>query len=314
MDCELDTDTVLRIIRQIDPHLTVGSFSRLEGGSTEVYKIDLVDADYTSVVLKIYPDKPEWGPAKEALVAGWLSDLSVPVPTWLWLDESRSLLPLRYSLLTHLPGRSLRHWMTEPGITRAYRQMGKLLRCIHAVSMPSYGCLQGHGVTNPIRSNEDYMIASFDSLFRQFRDLSGEYGLTNRLQQLAQRNFDLLSLSDGPVLAHDDFHQGNVLALPDEGNGLKLSGLIDFGNARAADRIFDLAKALFCSTHEDPRSYQPILEGYGPIDHPDIERALWLYTLFHRASMFCWLTKIGVDASAEDGSGRLIRDLREMAL
>jgi len=118
MDCELDTDTVLRIIRQIDPHLTVGSFSRLEGG--EVYKIDLVDADYTSVVLKFYPDKPEWGLAKEALVAGWLSDLSVPAPTWLWLDESRSLLPLRYSLLTHLPGRSLRHWMTEPGITRAY--------------------------------------------------------------------------------------------------------------------------------------------------------------------------------------------------
>ncbi|MFK0163901.1 hypothetical protein [Rhizobium sp. NPDC090279] len=74
-----------------------------------------------------------------------------------------------------------------------------------------------------------------------------------------------------------------------------------------------MAKALFCAAHEDPRSYQPILGGYGSVEHPDIERALWLYTLFHRVSMWRWLTKIGADATAEDGSGGLIGDLREMA-
>jgi len=104
-----------------------------------------------------------------------------------------------------------------------------------------------------------------------------------------------------------------VLALQGKGGKLELSGLVDFGNARAADRLFDLAKALFCSAHEDPRSYQPILEGYAPADRPDTERALWLYTLFHRVSMWCWLTKIGVDAAAESGTGGVIRDLREMA-
>jgi Ser/Thr protein kinase RdoA (MazF antagonist) len=104
-----------------------------------------------------------------------------------------------------------------------------------------------------------------------------------------------------------------VLALRGIDGGLQLSGLIDFGNARAADRLFDLAEALFCSAHEDARSRQPLLEGYGPIDHPDPERALWLYTLFHRVSMWCWLTKLAPASSAGDGPAGLLRDLDEMA-
>ncbi|MCA2435886.1 aminoglycoside phosphotransferase family protein [Rhizobium leguminosarum] len=312
MTFELDTETVLRLVQQLEPDLVIKGFSRLEGGSTEVYKIDLADSGYESLVLKIYADKPEWLPKKEPLVAGYLRDLTVPVPTWLRVDESRSLLPLRYSLVTHVPGRSLRHWMSEPDIKQAYRQMGELLRHIHAIPMPAYGYLYGHGIDKPVLANEDYMTAAFEDVFRRFRDLSGDSDLARRLQQVAKGSFDLLSASDGPVLAHDDFHQGNVLAFRGKADRLELSGLVDFGNARAADRLFDLAKALFCSAHEDPRSYQPVLEGYGSVDHPDAERALWLYTLFHRVSMWCWLTKIGVGAEAEDGPGGLIRDLREM--
>jgi Ser/Thr protein kinase RdoA (MazF antagonist) len=102
------------------------------------------------------------------------------------------------------------------------------------------------------------------------------------------------------------------LALRGIDGKLRLSGLIDFGNARAADRLCDLAKALFCSAHEDPGSTQPLLDGYGPINHPDPERALWLYTLSHRLSMWCWLTELGHEATAEKGPGGLIRDLGQM--
>ncbi len=314
MTLELDAKAISRIIQYLEPDLTISGFSRLEGGSTEVYRIDLANADYGSLVLKIYPDEPEWGPSKEALVAGWLKDLTLPVPTWLRVDESRSLLPLRYSLLTHLPGRSLRHWMAEPDIKNVYRQMGELLRRIHAVPMPGYGYVRGHGIDKPLPTNADYMTAAFDDVFRRFRDLGGDPELARRLQQFAEGSFDIFDASDGAVLAHDDLHQGNVLALRGKAGGLELSGLVDFGNARAADKLFDLAKALFCSAHEDSRSYQPILEGYGLVDHPDTERALRLYTLFHRVSMWCWLTKIGVDVAAEDGPGGLIRDLSEMVV
>jgi truncated hemoglobin YjbI len=38
-------------------------------------------------------------------------------------------------------------------------------------------------------------------------------------------------------------------------------------------------------THEDPRSREPLLAGYGEIDHPDSGAALRLYTLYHRVVM-----------------------------
>jgi Ser/Thr protein kinase RdoA (MazF antagonist) len=314
MKTKLDTEDVRRLLRSFDPALTVAGFTPLEGGSTDVYRVDLSDSDCGPLVLKIYPDEPAWGPSKEALVAGWLQGLAPPVPRWLHLDDSRTLLPLRYGLLTWLPGRSLRGWMTAPDIEQAYRQMGKLLRRIHATPMPAYGYIQGRGIERPISTNAGYMRAAFENVFRRFRDFGGDSNLGHRLQQLAEGSFDLMDESDGPVLCHDDFHQGNVLAVRNGAGRLELSGLVDFGNARAADKLFDLAKALFCSAHEDPRSHRPILEGYGPVDHSDIEGALWLYTLFHRVSMWCWLRKLGADAAAENGPGGLVRDLREMAV
>lgn len=265
----LDTECVQRIVQGLDPALTVGSVSRLEGGSTDVYRIDLTDADRGALVLKLYPDSPEWGPSKEVLVAGWLQGLTPPVPRWLHLDQSRILLPRRYALLTMLPGRSLRNWMGAPDIGEAYRQMGELLRRVHAMPMPAYGYIHGHGIDRPRSTNADYMTAAFEDVFRRFRDLGGDADLGRRLQRLAEGSFDLLDETDGAVLCHDDFHQGNVLASRSEAGRLELSGLIDFGNARAADRLFDLAKALFCSAHEDPRSLHPILAGYGAVDHPD---------------------------------------------
>lgn len=310
---ELEKETVQRLVQSLDPALVASGFARLEGGSTEVYRIDLVGFEREPLVLKIYPDEPEWGPSKEELVAGWLKDLMPPVPRWLHVDETRGILPLRYALLTLLPGRSLRYWMAEPDIEQAYRQMGELLRRIHAVPMPAYGYLRGGGIDRPVSANADYMTSAFEDVFRRFRNLGGGPDLARRLQHLAEGSFDLLDGGDGPVLCHDDFHQGNVLALRDDASRLQLSGLIDFGNARAADKLFDLAKALFCSAHEDPRSYRPILEGYGPVGHPDFERALWLYSLFHRMSMWCWLTKLGLDPTDQNGPGGLIRDLLAMA-
>jgi Ser/Thr protein kinase RdoA (MazF antagonist) len=309
---DLNLETVQQIVRSLDPSLTAEKFGRLDGGSTEVYKIDVVGTDAKPLVLKIYPDEPAWLPAKELLVAGWLAELTPPVPQWLRVDESRTILPLRFALLTLLPGLPLRHWFGDPDIGNAYRQMGELLRRIHAIPMASYGYVFGEGVENPRATNAEYMVWAFEDVFRRFRDLGGDANLGRRLEQLAEERFDLLAGNSRPVLCHDDFHQGNVLALRSPDGGLRLSGLIDFGNARAADSLFDLAKALFCSTHEDARSRQPLLEGYGPIDHPEPERTLWLYTLFHRVSMWCWLTKLGHDASADDGPGGLLRDLGQM--
>jgi Ser/Thr protein kinase RdoA (MazF antagonist) len=313
MTLDLDLETLRRVVRNLHPTWTAEGFERLEGGSTDVYRIDVAGADTQPLVLKIYADEPAWLPAKEALVASWLTGLAPAVPMWLRVDESRAALPRRFAVTTWLPGRPLRHWFRDPGIGSAYRQTGELLRRLHAIPMPAYGYIRGDGIETPRATNADYMAGAFEDVFRRFRGLDGDADLGRRLERLVGESFDLLAQSPSPVFCHDDFHQGNVLALRGPNGDLRLSGLIDFGNARAADSLFDLAKALFCCAHEDARSRQPLLDGYGPIDHPEPERALWLYTLFHRASMWCWLTRLGHEAAAEDGPGGLLRDLREMA-
>jgi len=77
-----------------------------------------------------------------------------------------------------------------------------------------------------------------------------------------------------------------------DGN-IELTGLLDFGNARAGDALLDLAKALMCCTHEDPTSREPLLAGYGELSHPAPGEALWVYTLFHRVIMWTYLERLG---------------------
>ena len=148
-------------------------------------------------------------------------------------------------------------------------------------------------------------------MLERFRHYGAPAGLSDRLDGIVMSGRGLMAKSSGPVFAHDDFQPNNVLAERDAAGRLHLTGLIDFGNARAADATFDLAKTLFCCEHEAPGSTAAILDGYGVIDHPEPDAALWLYTLIHRVVMWYWLRHIGVipEAAKHD----LMVDLEAMA-
>jgi Ser/Thr protein kinase RdoA (MazF antagonist) len=305
---DLELEQVRAIVRDLNRTLDPVGFARLHGGTSDVYRIDLAGPE-NKLVLKIYDDEPAWIVAKEALVAGWIDERAgIPIPRWLRVDERRTCIPFRFALTTWLPGVTVRSLIGALGIDAAYRQMGELLRRLHTIPMTAYGYILADGIRRPHPTNDECMRSAFNQAFRQFGEQAGEETLTRRLEEKAQSRFDLLKYSAGPVFCHDDLQQGNVLAV-DGGNGsLQLTGLIDFGNARAGDALFDLAKTLFCCAHEDPRSREPLLDGYGDINHPGPEEALWLYTLFHRLVMWCNLTRRG---DTSDGPAGLLRDLNE---
>jgi aminoglycoside phosphotransferase (APT) family kinase protein len=309
---DLGLEQVRVIVRDVDSGLDPIGFARLHGsgGLSEVYRIDLAGTE-NPLVLKIYGDEPAWIVAKEALVAGWIGERAgIRIPRWLRVDERRTCIPFRFALTTWLRGVTVRSLIGAPGIDAAYRQMGALLRCLHAIPMTAYGHIFADGIWRPQSTNEEYMRSAFNQAFRQFRERGGEETLTRRLEEKARSRFELLRYSAGPVFCHDDVHQGNVLAEYGSDGSLQLTGLIDFGNARAGDALLDLAKALFCCAHEDPRSREPLLAGYGEINHPYAAQALWLYTLFHRVTMWCYLTRRG---DTSDGPAGLLRDLEEMS-
>lgn len=282
----------------------------LIGGSNRVFRIDL--ADGSAVVLKTYDDLRAKFPAREAHAARLLEGLNLPVTRYLALDETCARLPFRYAITNYLPGETAGSLRGDPGIADVYRQMGELLRKLHGVKLPAFGHFDDRGTIEPPVANQaDYMRSVADHAFAQFRRYGGAATLAERLAAIVAARRDVFVQSRGPVFAHDDMHPRNVLVVRDSEGRLQLSGLIDFGNARAADAVFDLAKTLFICQHEAPGSTSHILAGYGPIDHPDPEAALWLYTLLHRVIMWWWLRHVGIIPDGPDDHD-LILDLHRM--
>jgi len=292
------------ILAGVDPIAKLAGVTRLHGGSTEVYRLDLAGGA-PPLVLKLYPDEPVWSPGKERLVAGMVESAPIPTPRWLKVDESRALLPMRYAVTSWLPGTPLRDHMAGPGGLQAFRAAGALLRRLHDIPMPAYGYILDHGIERPRADNLANMTGAFERAFKWFSDQGGDADLARRLEAAVAARIDILAACDGPKFLHDDFQPGNVLVERD-GDALRLTGLVDFGNAQAGDPLMDLAKSILSCAHEHPPGVAPLREGYGPIDHPDPERAIWLYLAYHRTTLWAYLKGFG---AAPD---ELLRDLAEM--
>ncbi len=285
----------------------VVTVARLRGGSNAVFRLDLIDGG--CINLKTYDELRGKAPKRERHAADWLAAAGVPATHYLLVDESCAYLPYRLALTSNLPGETLDDVQGRLDLTDAYRQMGALLRRIHTVEMSAYGDFDDDGQPGPHATNVDFIEHWAAMALDNFRKQGGDVALAELLRTAIAANIDIACHSAGAAFAHDDFQPANVVAERD-GPRIKVTGVIDFGNARAADPLFDLAKAVFCTDHMVPGAGALLREGYGPIDHPEPDRALWLYTMLHRITMWSWLRNIGIVGPNQHD--QLIDDLRAM--
>ena len=285
------------------------SVTELLGGHARSFRIDRVDGP--PLVLKAFNDAVPYETGKETYASQLLSDLDVPMTRFLASDETRTRMPFRYTIATYLPGRQVMTFKDEGDVGDLYRQMGEMLRKLHTVPVPGYGAFDADGLHDPVPTNIEYMNRRFTHGIARFRHFGGDGALAQKLETIFAANADVMAESRGAVFAHDDFQPHNVLAERGADGRLHLTGLLDFGNARASDPVCDLAKALFCSEHDAPGSSPHILAGYGPIGHSDPKAALRVYTLVHRVTMWMWLRHVGVIRDGEHNP--LIDDLEAMA-
>ena len=270
---------------------SLASFTKLDGGGARSFRIER--RNDVPLVLKAFSDAlPPI--EKETFAERLLSDLDVPLTRFLAADETRSRLPFCFTIANYLPGERVVLFKDEPDAAELYRQMGAMLRKLHRVALPRYGNFGEGGIVDGKVTNAEYIGECFAYSLERFCHFGGDESLAQRLGEIVAANAEVIAYSRGAVFAHDDFQPNNLLAVRDENGRLQLTGLIDFGNARASDPICDLAKALFCSEHDAPGSHAAILEGYGPIDHPDPDAAIWIYQLLHRITMWSWLRHINV--------------------
>jgi aminoglycoside phosphotransferase (APT) family kinase protein len=305
---DLQLNVAVAILAKFDLGKPV-ELTELEGGSSGSFRVDRAVGD--PVVLKTYGDFMPTVPQREVYASKLLTDLPIPATRYLAVDETRTILAKPYAITNYLPGQSVGSFSGEADIADLHRQMGELLRKLHTVRLPAFGHFDENGIIDPAPDNVTYMQGVVAHAFAKFRYYGGDPNLADRLEVIIANNAGIFAAGSGPIFAHDDLNPNNVLAERDGSGRLRLTGLIDFGNARAADAVFDLAKTLFICEHEAPGSSEPILAGYGPVELPEPERALWVYALVHRVVMWWWLRHIGVIADGEEHD--LQKDLRLMA-
>jgi aminoglycoside phosphotransferase (APT) family kinase protein len=224
----------------------------MKGGSAASYRLDLPDR--SAVVLKTYRDEQLKSAAREAWAAGLLDGMDIPATRYLLSDESRTRLPFAFAITTYLPGVTAASLEAHPDMAAVHQQMGALLGRLHAVRLPGYGNFGADGLVDPVGSNVAFVRRLAAHAFERFRHYGADPALAERLEQLVAARLEAIAgQSPGAVFAHADLHPGNIL-VTEHGGRLRLSGLIDFGNAHAADPVFDLAKCLLINQHDAPGS------------------------------------------------------------
>lgn len=304
----LDLAVAAELTARLDAPFAPRRVRRFENVSADVFEIE--GDGGRAVILKAYADEPAWKLRKEAFVAGLFAS-AAEVPRWLSVDESRARLARRFVIMTRLPGTSLRDRFGREGAPALFREMGALLRRLHAVSMPRHGYLLEADVAEPFASNAARMEAAFAAKYRDFRGWGGDQALCGQIERFVAARTPALAESDGAVLCHNDFHPGNVLAAAGPDGAWRLSGVIDFENAVAGDPLFDLAKALDYTAHECPSGRDPLAEGYGALQRPGAAEAIEVYRVYHKLELLNWFKAVR-QGPFGPATGALLADLDEM--
>jgi hygromycin-B 7''-O-kinase len=301
-DLQLSLAMVQAIVDQAVSAPAVAEVTRIHGGElAAVYEITFVDANYPSLVLKIYPNDLHWKMQKEVTVLGLIGDrLSVPVPRILLADDSKRLLDLNFTVMTRLDGTKLGLGGLEETLSleerfSAHVQIGRLLREFHRIPMDAFGYIGAKSIVTPHATNRLYLTYQFERKLKEFAERGGDVRLAERVAGHVAARKSLPNECAQAVLCHNDLHAGNLLATVSDGS-VCLTGVVDFENALAGDPLLDVAKAAFYLKPEDRRA---LLEGYGDLDRPQRSETLDLYHLLLVLELWCWMAQIGNQQRAD---------------
>ncbi|WP_433796222.1 phosphotransferase family protein [Actinoplanes sp. CA-252034] len=248
------------------------------GGSLHtVHEIRLADGE--RLIVKRYASDDRSAQAKEVYVYGLMAGVA-QVPRIVHVDRET-----RTTVLTLLPGKPMWERAPDPAAVRAaYRRIGEFQAALHRIRLPAYGSLTTE-IVDPVADNTTYVRRKFARRSAAFLDAGGPVDLHDAVAKRVAAADHCFAACTGPVLCHNDLHEGNVLV--DEAGAV--TGFIDVENAEAADPMTDLAKTL--QFDDAPEKRAALLDGYGPLPAYGAER-IDLYRMFHALELWTWFTSI----------------------
>lgn len=227
----------------------------LKGSSTYVYRIITNTGTYC---IRFLPENDSF--ATEVLTHNILCATGVSVPRVIKFEHKNELTGLSFMLLNELPGICIEDDKPVLNLDDILREAGRQLALIHSISVDGFGWVDRNSY-DILRGEKN----SFDEYFCEFLDSDlqtlCQYPFSNeeriRISDLMVTARKILNVQNA-VLVHGDFDISHIF----HSSG-RYSGIIDFGEIRGNNRLYDLAT--FVGFYQDRILYSYLLEGYREI-------------------------------------------------
>ena len=267
------------LLRRWLPNRAITIHRARSGGSTPVYRID--DAATGEVFFLRLAEVAGESRAAEARVHQMLHGAGVPVPEIVVFEDRPPELDRSAMLTRGIPGQAMSEhdWtgLDAAAIDRVARAAGRDLARTNRVPVRGFGWVRAVTDDGTLLA-EHPSRSAWTMEYRQATVAVAGSGLlakdvAGRLRTVMERWLRLPDRATGQ-LAHGDFDTSHIFL--DEAS-LTYSGLIDFGEIRGADRLYDVGHALLHDAQPDrPRILAPLLAGYQEVSLlPAAETGIW---------------------------------------
>jgi aminoglycoside phosphotransferase (APT) family kinase protein len=274
----LDIRLVEHMVAPIFPrssHLSIEQVD--EGVSTYVYRIYYAAEKF---YLRVLPEiNASFAP--EVHVHQLLRDKQVKVPEVVYFEHFNEQLQRSILVTTEIKGTPLSHCFVEPTQRAILYEAGRDLAVINSLPVKCFGWISRSRpmVTHLEAEHPTYKVFVYEYLERDLGTLEGQ--VLKRSEIIAIRRildrFDTWLDSEHAWLAHGDFDVTHIYQ--DDG---RYSGIIDFGEIRGTDSLYDLGHFRMRDGETLPTLVLPYLvEGYREVAYlpPDYEQRISLSSL-----------------------------------
>jgi aminoglycoside phosphotransferase (APT) family kinase protein len=225
-------------------------------------------------------ESPEANLAPEVLAHGLLRDRGVHVPEVVYFESFNAALGRSVMVTTEIAGDPIGSKHRDVDVSDVLRDAGRDLALIHTIPVEGFGWIQrDRPDATHLRGARPTLDAfALEDLTAHLADLSGVLTASEirTIDRAITDGASWLSARDA-VLVHGDLDATHIFHHQGE-----YTGIIDFGEIRGADPLYDLGHfALHDGEHIPYRVLPSLLAGYGEVTPlpPDAEPRIRLWSL-----------------------------------
>ena len=197
--------------------------------------------------------------AAEVLAHNILLEKGVVVPRVIAWEHRNEAAGLSVMITEEIPGVSVENEWPPEKTREILNQAGRQIALVNEVPVDGFGWIDrdSYHILKGVQSSfNDFFnegLADGLDILDQFDFSNSEITRIIDLIEVARRILD----TENAVLVHGDFDSSHIFH--NDGN---YTGIIDFGEIRGCNRIWDLATCLLFDGQQRPQAYEYVVEGY----------------------------------------------------